>query len=244
MGEVHKVPPGVTLVALPFVSKQGFTGATTQSLILSILAGGLKMCKFLFLGDHSQVQARNTACEDALAIGAEWVFFVDSDADFPVDTLERLKACDADIACADMWSRNIPSFRTVMRMGPPDEHGSKAASPVPGNPTGVEDIDLCGMHCTLIRTSILTKMKERFTDQPWFWVAGHGEDATFCFNAKEVGATIKCDFSIMSGHWGVARMAGQDWSRDAKNQPMSVANVEMMRRMGVKNLQEEGEVSK
>ena len=242
MGEMDKVPPGVTLVSLPFVSKQGFTGATTQSLILAILAGGLSMSKFLFLGDHSQVQARNVACEDAITIGADWVFFVDSDADFPVDTLKRLKACDADIACADMWSRNIPSFRTVMRMTGKDENGMAMAVPVEGTPEGVEDIDLCGMHCTLIKTSLLKLIKEKYPDRPWFWVANHGEDAMFCFTAKEVGATIKCDFSIMSGHWGVARMAGQDWSRDAKNQPMSIANMEMMKRMNVRNLKEEGVV--
>jgi hypothetical protein len=159
-----------------------------------------------------------------------------------VDALDRLKKCDADIACADMWSRNVPSFRTVMRMGPVDEQGGRAGYPVPGNPTGVEDVDICGMHFTLIRTSLLRRMKEQCPDRPWFWMAEHGEDAMFCFNAKEVGATIRCDFSVMAGHWGVARMAGQDWSRDARNQPMSVANLEMMKRMGVTNLKEEGVV--
>jgi hypothetical protein len=240
LSNVEQVPKGVTSIALPFVSKQGFTGATTQSLILGILAGGMKMSKFLFLGDHSQVQARNVACQDAIDIGSEWIWFIDSDADFPVDALARLKACDSDIACTDMWSRNIPSFRTVMRLEVID--GDRAGVPVPGNPTGVEDIDLCGMHCTLIKVSLLKKIKDAFPESPWFWNGKNGEDAEFCFKAKDLGAKIKCDFSIMSGHWGVARMAGQDWSRDAKNQPMHVANMEMMKRMGVKNLKEEGVV--
>ena len=240
MSKQEQVPPGVTLVALPFVSKQGFTAATFQSVVLAILAGGMRMTKFLFLGDHSQVMARNGSCQDTIDIGAEWVWFIDSDADFPVETLEKLKACNSDIACTDMWSRNIPSFRTVMRMG--IHNGELASLPVQDFPTGVEDVDVCGMHCTLIRASLLRRMKEAYPNRPWFWTSEHGEDATFCFAAKELGASIKCDFSVMSGHWGVARMAGQDWSRDANNQAMSVVNVEMMKRMGVKNLKEEGVV--
>ena len=222
-------PPGVTLVALPFVSKQGFSGATTQSLILGIIAGGFRMCRFLFLGDHLVGKARNAACQDSIDIGAEWLFFIDSDADFPADTLSRLKACNADIACTDMWSRNIPSFRTVMRLEAPDETGKRRAIPYSG--IGIEDVDLCGMHCTLIRADLLKRMAP-----PWFWTADHGEDATFCFNAKEAGATIRCDFGITAGHWGVARMAGQEWSRDARNQPMWLSDMEMMRRMDVKGL--------
>jgi len=234
--------PGVTLVALPYVSKLGFTGATMQSVVLGILGGGFKLCRFLFLGDHSQIAARNAACEDAIKHECEWLFFIDSDADFPVETLNRLKAVDADIACTDMWARNIPSFRTVMRLSEPDENGGRMCVPVPGTPTGVEDIDVCGMHCTLIKVSLLKKMQEANPEYPWFSGGTHGEDAAFCFRALELGASIKCDFGLMAGHWGVARMAGQDWSRDAANQPMKVANIEMMKRMGAKNLKEEGVV--
>jgi len=107
--------------------------------------------------------------------------------------------------------------------------------PPPGE-RGVEDVDICGMACTLIRTDFLKRFKERYKDQPWFWVARHGEDATFCFNAKEMGAVIRCDFGIVAGHWGVCRNVGQDYTRDAKNQPMAVFQEPMMRRMGVHNL--------
>lgn len=233
-----KMPPGVTLVALPYVSKSGFFGATVQSLVTAILGGGFRMVKFLFLGDHPQVHARNMACRDALDIGADWLLFIDSDMDFPNDTLPKLKACNADVACTDMWSRGWPSFRTVMRLDGVDEAGKRRAVPVPGWPSAVEDVDVCGMACTLIRTSLLREMKEKFPEQPWFWSADHGEDATFCFKAKELGATMKCDFSIVAGHWGTTRMAGQDYTRDAANQPMSVSEPEMMRRMGVRNLPE------
>ena len=156
--------------------------------------------------------------------------------------MERLKSLDVDIACTDMWSRGWPSFRTVMVLGEPDETGMKASVPLPDDATGVQDIDVCGMACTLIRVSLLKKYREDFPDQPWFWAGRHGEDAQFCFNAKAIGATMKCDLGIVSGHWGTTRMAGQDYTRDAKNQPMCVSNVEMMKRMGAKNLPNEGVV--
>ena len=230
-----EVSPRLTLVALPFVSKQGFTGATVASIILGMAAGGFRGCKFIFLGDHTQVGARNAACEHAIKEDAEYLFFVDSDMDFPSDTLARLKACDADVACTDMWSRNIPSFRTVQRLGDLDEHGKRRCYPYEGK--GVEDIDICGMACTLIRTSLLVKMKEESGEAQWFQMGRHGEDAAFCFMAKELcEASIKCDFGITAGHWGVARMAGQEWTRDAANNPMKPHDPEFMRRMGAANL--------
>lgn len=235
---MEQVPPGVTLVALPYVSKSGFFGATVQSIVTGIIGGGFKRCKFLFLGDHTQIHARNMACKDAVEIGADWVFFIDSDMDFPCDTLDRLKACNADIACTDMWSRGWPSFRTVMRNTPPDETGVSHSVPVPDWPTGVEDVDLCGMACTLIRTQFLREYRAHYKDEPWFWSGQHGEDATFCFRAKGMGAVIRCDFGITAGHWGTTRMTGQDYTRDARNQPMSVSDPEMMKRMGTRNLPE------
>lgn len=236
---MNSVPPGVTLVALPYVSKSGFFGATVQSIVTGIFDGGFRMCKFLFLGDHTQVAARNMACKDAVEIGAEWLFFIDSDMDFPPETLARLKAMDADIACTDMWSRGWPSFRTVLRMGPPTSDGTSYWFAVPDHVKGVQDVGVCGMACTLIKVSLLRKMQEKYKDQPWFWSGQNGEDAQFCFKAQEMGATIRCDFDIVAGHWGTTRMAGQGYTRDAKNQPMKVDNLEMMRRMGAQNLPEE-----
>ena len=236
MGETH--PPlivDLTVVALPFVSKQGFTGATVSSLILAMASGGLRHCKFLFLGDHTQVGARNAACEMAISEGAQYLLFIDSDMDFPTDTLKRLKDCEADVACTDMWSRNVPSFRTVLRAGPKDEHGKIRMIPYAGS--GIEAVDVCGMACTLIRTSLLLRMRDKLAGNPWFQSASHGEDASFCFLARDLcGATIKCDYGITAGHWGVARMAGQEWTRDADNNPMKAHDPEFVRRMGAANV--------
>jgi len=54
-GTVEDIPAsGITLVALPYVSKQGFTGPTTQSLILAILGAVAEM-------ERSLISERATA---------------------------------------------------------------------------------------------------------------------------------------------------------------------------------------
>jgi len=235
---------GVTLLALPYVSKTGFSGATMSSVVLSAFSGGMKRVKVLFLGDHSQIHARNASAQSACDDDCEYLWFVDSDMDFPANTLERLKACDADIACTDMWSRNIPSFRTVMRLREEDGKQQFAAVDIPPikkpiEEPNVQDVDACGMACTLIRVSLLKKFLE--ADHLWYEGSIHGEDVSFCIRAKQAfGATIKCDFGLMAGHWGQARMAGQDWTRDANNQMGKISMMDMMARMGVRNLPQEG----
>jgi cellulose synthase/poly-beta-1,6-N-acetylglucosamine synthase-like glycosyltransferase len=209
---VREAPPGSTLVALPYVSKDGFSGPTVRSLLNGFASGKFGNVLFVVIGDKTQVAARNEACRKALDHGAEYLFFVDSDQDFPPDAISRLKAADADVACADMWSRSWPSFRIVFQPDPVDGKYYPVSDTV-ADRGGVEDIGYCGMGCTLIRTSILREMKEKFPDQPWFWTADHGEDATLCFKVREIGGSVKCDFSLKSGHWSYCRMMGQDFTR-------------------------------
>ena len=240
MSEEPKIlPPGATLLALPYVSKSGFDGATVSSIIYALINNGLPRVMFAFYQDSSAPHARNAAAAEAIRREAEWLFFVDSDADFPTNTLERLKALDADIACTDMWSRNWPSFRTVLEYGKPGRDGEKRFKPYKGGKKvrGAKDVDCCGMHCTLIKTSLLRKFaKDELMPFP---MTNHGEDAAFCIVAKQkYGATIRCDFDIVSGHWGRARMVGQDFTRDARNQIGALIDPEFMRRMGARHVAE------
>lgn len=232
----------MTLVALPYQSKVGFVAGFVQSLANALMRRGMSPAKLMWIGDNSISHARNAACQAAIDEGAEYVWFIDSDMDFPPDTLPRLKACNSDIACTDMWSRGWPSFRTVMRTHPGAELGLLQSVPIkneelpPEGQRGIEEIDICGMACTLIRVDFLKRFREKYGEQPWFWVGRHGEDSAFCFQAKDMGATIRCDFGVVAGHWGVCRNVGQDFTRDARNQPMSVCEEPMIRRMGVTGL--------
>lgn len=228
------LPKGATILALPYISKLGFSGPTVSSLIFALINNGLPRTMVSFYGDYSTSHARNAAAQDAVIKGAEWLFFVDSDMDFPINTMERLKALDADVACTDMWSRSIPSFRTVMRYGPKSKDGKRQFVSIEKG-EGVMDIDCCGMACTLIKTSLLRKFAKAKT-MP-FAMGVHGEDANFSILAKQkFKASMKCDFGVTAGHWGQVRMAGQEWSRDAQNGYGAVADPEFLKRMGARNV--------
>lgn len=238
--EDHPValPERATLLALPAVSKQGFSIGTMSSVVFAIINGKMPRTMIEFFTDYSVVHARNAACSEAMRLGAEWLWFVDSDMDFPIDTLPRLQALDADIACVDMWSRSVPSFRTVMRYGKPERKGLKSLERFVAVEDSVADaklpadVDCCGMACTLIRTSLIRKFAK--AKMLPFTMSLHGEDAAFCILArKKFKATIRCDFGITAGHWGASRHAGQPWSRDPKNVFGQVADKEMLTRMGV-----------
>lgn len=227
------------MVALLSTSKQGFASACTSSLVYALAGNHFPTCGFHFLTDYHVVMGRNAAVETAIRDGYEWLFFVDSDMDFPVNTLARLKACDADIACADMWSRNIPSFRTVMVYGKSERKGLKKLKqlvPVPDDASGIVAINCCGMACTLIRVSLLKKFAKAKM-APFATTGGHGEDAYFCIVAgQKFQATMKCDLSVVAGHWGVTRQAGSEWSRDVKNMFGAVPDPAYLKRMGVRGI--------
>lgn len=224
------IPPGSTMIALPHTSKGGFSAATVSSLIYATISNNFKGCGFHFMGDYPVVHARNAAAQEAIKLGYEWLLFIDSDMDFPVQTLERLKACDADVACAEMWSRNVPSFCTVMRYSGKNKKGQRELSPYLGQ--GIEDVDACGMAVTLIRVSLLKQFAKKKLAP--FAMTAHGEDAYFCIVAKQkFKASIRCNYAVKSGHWGVCRVAGQAWSRDAANGFGALADPDYMERMGI-----------
>ena len=168
--------------------------------------------------DYHLVGARNACVKVALEEGVTHLLFVDSDMDIPHDAYPRLMECDADVACGLMWTKHIPSFPTVFRGGKP--HLGE----------GIEDVDECGMACTLIRTEFLERMK-----RPWFYMDGSGgEDHIFCRRAKEAGASIRCNYGVRTGHLGFVYFTGQEFTRVPENQrPDRIGNKEVLEQYGV-----------
>lgn len=173
--------------------------------------------------DYHLVGARNKGVQVALEEGVSHLFFIDSDMDIPQDAWPGLLACDSDIACGQMWTKHIPSFPTTFREG----------KPYLG--TGIEDIDECGLACTLIRTDFLKRLPE-----PWFYMDGSGgEDHIFCKRAKNMGATIRCNYSVQTGHLGFLYYSGQPFTRNPAHQRSDrIGNRAVLEQYGI--LQPEG----
>lgn len=202
-----------TLVAMLYVSKYGISGPTVNSLLGSILSHSFDNCEYQFIVDHTHVSGRNRAAKIAVDGGFDYLLFLDSDMDWPPETLQRLMLCKSDVACIDMWSRGIPSFRMVSK-----KNGDGSIKPVPDDlATGIVDVETCGMGCTLIGVPLLKRMKEKLGEL-WFQAASHSEDVSFCYLAKEMfAASIKCDFGLLAGHYTTIRASGQPFMRDYNN---------------------------
>lgn len=168
--------------------------------------------------DYHLVGARNEAVKVAIEDGVDHLLFIDSDMDIPHDAYQKLLDCDSDIACGVMWTKHIPSWPTVFRGGKP-YLGS-----------GIEDIDECGLACTLIRTSLLKSMKT-----PYFYMDGSGgEDHIFCKRVKAAGASIRCNYYLNTGHLGFVYFSGQEFTRAVENQNMErIGNKEALEQYGI-----------
>ena len=208
------------LIVVPCQTARGVSPATAHSLLYLEKPddwGAFFPC------DYHIVGARNEAVETALRNKVSHLWFIDSDMDIPHDAYRKLMECDADIACGLMWTKHIPSFPTTFVKGKP--HCG----------AGIEEIDECGMACTLIKTDFLRKMPK-----PWFYMDGSaGEDNIFCREAKKLGATIKCNYTVETGHLGFIYYTGQRFTRNPANQnPDRIGNRDALEKYGV--LQPEG----
>lgn len=203
------------LIAVPCQTARGLAPTAAHSLLY--MEKPDKWAAY-FPCDYHLVGARNACVKVVLEEELDHILFIDSDMDIPHDTYPRLLECDSDIACGVMWTKHIPSFPTVFRGGKP-YLGS-----------GIEEIDECGMACTLIRTSYLKSMKT-----PWFYMDGSGgEDHIFCKRAKESGASIRCNYSVNTGHLGFVYFSGQEFTREPSNQRADrIGNKEVLEKYGV-----------
>ena len=168
--------------------------------------------------------ARNVVASQAMASGAEYLFFWDSDVVVPPDIIPKLVAHGLPIVSALYWRRYPNIFPEVFRVDP------KTKIP---QPMSVEEIrqmskvgafiecDAVGLGCCLIHRSVLEKLAEKsnkFTminpDNPDETLevyefmkmvvqdrATVSEDINFCSRVKhELGYKIFVDLSIECPH--------------------------------------------
>ncbi len=154
--------------------------------------------------------ARNQACQHALAIGVEWLFFLDSDVIPPRDTILRLMSYRQPIMSGIYHRRSPPHGVPVVIKGP-------TWCVVPPN-NGIIEADLVGAGCLLIHRSVLEQMPplDAGRGKRWFdWrvdCAGIlppgealSEDFAFCLHARRMGYKILVDTSIQCKHVGLAQ---------------------------------------
>lgn len=151
--------------------------------------------------------ARNTATAHALAVGADYVFSLDSDVIPPPDTIYRLLRHNLPIV-SGVYHRRSPPHAVPVCM----RNGGWA---VDLKPNCLEEVELVGSGCLLIRRDVLESVPAQRAGKRWFdWrvdlreledMGPHlSEDFTWNAWVRKHGYKIMVDTSIQCLHVGYA----------------------------------------
>lgn len=148
--------------------------------------------------------AANFLARVLLQSDCDSILFVDSDADFTSDTLDKLR----DLK--DGWNFDIFQPFVTGRRWPPlpvwlvDDPDRKFRMKEIRDPNLTEEVAGVGLHFTLMRREIFDD--PRLT-HPWFAFPpdaeeNGSEDLTFCMKARDLGYSIGATSKVRVGHWG------------------------------------------
>lgn len=160
--------------------------------------------------------ARQLLCDYALDQGFDWLVQLDDDAIFPSDLIRRLLSHQKDVVCALAYQRKPPHLPCAFEIGPDGILGA----PMEGiEHTGLRRVDASGFHCSILRTSVIKRMRDGTKDVPGtrLYFGGFenkvGEDWAFSLNCKKYGIQIYCDTDLISGHIGEAIVVDHEYRK-------------------------------
>lgn len=152
--------------------------------------------------------SRNELAAKAVKIGADYVFWLDSDMSFPpdilVDMYKVLTENHLDILTG-LYFRRVPPYSPVLfdklEFTPKGcewtDYSDKEL------PSELFEVGGCGFGCVLMSTGVFLDVQGKYGDM-FGPINGVGEDLSFCWRARECGYKVMCDPSIVCGHVGYA----------------------------------------
>ena len=152
--------------------------------------------------------SRNELAAKAVQIGADYVFWLDSDMVFEADTLRRmyktLTENNLDILTG-LYFRRVPPYSPVLfdKLEMTDKGCEWTDWKDKPLPEGLFEVGGCGFGCVLMKTDVFFDVQGTFQDM-FGPINRVGEDLSFCWRARECGYKIICDPTIICGHVGYA----------------------------------------
>lgn len=150
---------------------------------------------------------RQSAVKEALAQGAEWLMWIDSDMRFPPDACLRLLKHRRDIVGCNYATREWPPLPTARKIS--DDKKVWSSVYTPDGKTGLEVVNGLGFGCILVAAKVFTRIKENKElwqngkPPPWFnWLYSTvnekqlGEDLFFAQLAEQSGFQIHLDHDL------------------------------------------------
>lgn len=148
--------------------------------------------------------SRDHLAQMAIEMEADYVFWMDSDMQFPQDCLVRMldtiKRNDLDILTG-LYFRRVPPYSPVLFDQLEMEKGVCKWSEFKEIPNDIFEVGGCGFGCVLMKTEIFFNVLGRF-GMMFTPIGSNGEDVAFCIRARECGYKIFCDPSVICGHVG------------------------------------------
>lgn len=180
---------------------QDFVEALTLSSIANTIIAS-KECEvidFVLRQSCEIASARTYLVNEALKRGGDYLLFVDSDIAFPEDALDKLISHKKDIVCGRYHMRKFP----LEWVHKPVEGGEESE-------TELFEAKYAGTGFMLIDLSIFKEEWQKDgKKQPWFafgrdsqGALALGEDAWFCFSARDMGFSTWIDPTIKVAHLG------------------------------------------
>lgn len=158
-------------------------------------------CSFAVEDGSLVYMARNRLALKAIENEFDYVLWIDSDMVFPADTLSVLLK-DAengmDYVSALFFNRHFPTHPVICK-----EITTSDVTLYKNYPRDtVFEIAGSGLACTLVKASLMQDIAEVFYTSPFEPMQGLGEDYSFCYRAKRLGAKMYCDSRVKVGHVG------------------------------------------
>ena len=142
-------------------------------------------------------EARNKLAKQAIAMGADYTMWFDSDMIFQPDTMVRLLEHNAPIVSGAYFRRSPPYHLVAFDECDVTERKWTDLE----LPTETVKCGGVGFGCVLVKTEVLFEVAARY--KTWFEPANNfGEDLSFCWRARQCGYDILLDPTITCGHVG------------------------------------------
>lgn len=150
--------------------------------------------------DHPLDKTRNICVQEFLKSDCDFIFWIDSDMNCPLDTIDRLLESDKSmISAVCLWWKYVPETgdHCIVPMAVKDNLTITGA--------GCTEVDRSNVNCTLIRRVVLEsvgigKFYYDFSS-PERTELNSSEDYTFCDAVAAAGYKIYVDFNIVTSHF-------------------------------------------
>lgn len=206
-----------TLIAVPCMDMVHTAFFTSYNRMRKVGETALATCQNSLIYD-----ARNLLGKSALDIGADRILWLDSDMLLTEDLMERLSA-DLDdgleYVSALYFRRALPTGPVIYGKVEREDSDGRASVEVTvfreWPKDAVFEIAGSGFGAVMMTAGLYRRVYEA-TGLPFSPMIGFGEDLSFCWRARRLGAKLYCDSRVTPGHIGAMAYDGSLFGAGAK----------------------------